>query len=1126
MPPSLHPLIAESLRAFAQRWRALAWARGLGALVVVGGVGFTTVALFDRWLVLRESSRWLLSLAAYAGTGLATWLVAGRHLMRPPSARGYAAMLEQAWPGLRHRLVAAVELAETADESRHDSPAFRELVQAEAAQRLKDVRMNDVLPRSLVARWLGAASVAGLVGLVLGQLPGFGFGRQFARALLPMADIERVARVKIQVIEPAADLRWLAQGDHQPVVIELAGAAAEAATLELVSGPAAVVHERVPMAAAGARRFTASVPVGTGDFSFRVRAGDALTRPITLATRPRPTVAMFEKSYEAPAYAQLPVRRVVEEHGNLTALEGTLVDLRLRVNQPVRAGELAIISAGRTNVLALTAPAPDVVHARVPVSSSGTYQVRLLAAETGFGNKFSPLFEIRAEPDLAPQVTLEQPRDEALVAPDQVLALTGTATDDLGLASVAQHFQVNTGLWAEVSLALANRTNTTLNRRWDLLPLGLAAGDRITTKLVAVDLKGTRVETPPVQLRVGAQPLDSQRARALAARQQVQEALEASARAAAEVRKVYSPEAAEKIRAGDELQRQQTAASAGTALADARRQLDRADQQVTAALREAPPGRATAELAALAAATSVARRESLPKAEADRAALARTPTKAPVAPEPPASASFNEAAKSAQRLADFTAQTAAAASPLLAADQADALTARLEALAQQQQQLQPLTEATPGTTNDWAQVARRQTSAVSEVARAEAELKDLKGRLPKPAADRAARTEDKLRGAQTDMKAALNQPAGPALAPASQQMRTSTERAASEVRALGRELALRADKARADLAKQAESSADQVGRLRRDAERLAAAEERLAEAQRRGTVDPRQLAQTGAERAQGEAQRRAVRDQLEDRARTEAVRRDADAGFAEQLRQAANAVESTRPASEGAAQNPAAPQRLGRVEQALRNLEAGRQMGELASAAEELARQERAGAQSPGGTTSRPRDWQWMERQSVAAQRDARSAGLGETAAKALSEAMRGPEGQQVGREMSERKNGSPGPASMAGPLEQVAQQLRQASGAAGQAQAEARGALGRMTPGSGAQSQGTSGIAGNAGGGGGGSDGGVPPAVAAEIGGDWGRLPPKLAQDLRDAARNGVSGDYRVSVEQYFRALAERAKR
>lgn len=1089
-------------------------------------MAFTLVALLDRWLVLREASRWLLSLAAYLGTGWALWCVAGRTLMQPPSARGYAALLEQAWPGLRHQLVAAVELAETADEGRHDSPVFRELVQAQAVQRLQDVRVAAVLPHSLVARWLGAAAAVALGGVVLGLLPEFGFSRQFARALLPMADLERVSRVKIRVLEPAADARWLAQGDHQSVVIELAGAAAEAATLELVSGPAVSVHERVPMGAVGARRFAATVPVGTGDFSFRVRAGDALTRPIVLATRPRPAVVLFEKTYEAPAYTQLPVRRVVEEHGHLTALEGSFADLRFRVNQPVRAGELALASVGRTNILALTAPAPDLVHARVPVSISGTYQIRLLAAETGFGNNFSPLFEIRAEPDLAPQVTLEHPRGELLVAPDQVLALTGSAADDLGLASVAQHFQVNTGLWVEVSLPLANRTNTTLARRWDLLPLGLAAGDRVTAKLVAVDLKGTRVETPPVQLRVGAQPLDSQRARALAARQQVQEALEASARAAAEARKVYSPEAAEKFRTGDELQRQQIAASAGTALAGARQELDRADQQVAAALREANPGRAAAELASLAAATSAARRDLLPKAEADRAALARTPRADAAAPAPPSAAPFNEAAKSAQRLADFTAQTAAAASTLLAAEQADALTARLEAMAREQQRLQPPAQDAPGATPDWPQLAREQAAAANEVARAQAELQDLKARLPKPAADRAARVEEKLRAAQTDMTAALKQPAGPALAPASQQLRTAAERAAGEVRALGRELALRSEKARADLGKLAESSADQVGRLRRDAERLAAAEERVAESQRRGAVDQRQLAQTEMERAQGEAQRRAVRDQLEDRARTEAMRRDADAGFAEQLRQAANAVDSTRPATEGAPQNPAAPQRLGRVEQALRNLEAGRQMGELASAAEELARQEGAGAQSPGSTTSRPRDWQWMERQSVAVQRDARTSGLGEAAAQKLSEAMRGPEGQQVGREMGERRSGSPGAASMAGPLEQVAQQLRQASGASGQAQADARGALGRMAPGRGAQSPAASGIAGNAGGGGAGSDGGTPPTAPAGADGDWGRLPPKLAQDLRDAARNGVSGDYRVSVEQYFKAVAEKARK
>ena len=42
----------------------------------------------------------------------------------------------------------------------------------------------------------------------------------------------------------------------------------------------------------------------------------------------------------------------------------------------------------------------------------------------------------------------------------------------------------------------------------------------------------------------------------------------------------------------------------------------------------------------------------------------------------------------------------------------------------------------------------------------------------------------------------------------------------------------------------------------------------------------------------------------------------------------------------------------------------------------------------------------------------------------------------------------------------------------------------------------------------------------------DWAKLPPKLAQDLREAQQNGVSGDYRVMVDAYFKALAERARK
>ncbi len=1039
MPPSLDPLIAERLRAFAQRWTRMLWVRGICAAVVTLLMAFTVVAWLDWRLVLTEGTRLLLSLAGYGATALVFWFVAGRMLVKRPSLREFAMRMEQAWPGLRNHLVAAVELAEKSAEGKNDSFAFRDLVQEGVANRVKDVRMETVLPRSLVARWAGTALAAVLAIAVLLAVPSWGFPRQLARAFVPVADIERVARTKIRVVEPAAETRWLAQGDHQTVAVELGGAEADRAELEVVLEDGKT--ERVPMSPGSRRQFTATVSVGQGDFAFRVRAGDGITKTVTIPTRTRPAVVSFTKTYEAPAYAQLPARQIEEEHGNLSALEGSVADVRMRVNQSVRAGELAIIADGKTNLVALTAPEPNVVRARVLVNGSATYQVRLVAAETGLGNKFSPTFEIRAEPDLAPRITLDQPRNDVVVAPDEVVTVRGTAGDDIGLASVTQQFQVNAGPWVEVPLGLVNKTNSPVAHRWDLLLLGLSTGDRVGTKLVAVDLRGTRVESAVAQLVIGAEQSDAKRAKALAARQQVQEALEGASKAAADLRKAYTTEAVAKIRAGDDVQRQQTVAGAAVALAEAERQLNRADKQLAYALREADAGRESAELALLAGALSTARRDLLARAQADRELLAGELR------ETPERSNATEAVKSAQRLADFTAQMAGTFGELVAADQGDALTERLDQLAKEQQRVQQTVEGAGTDPNAWQRVARRETGAASEVARAEQEMADLRQRAPKQISDRLGKSQDTLKAARIGVEATLKNPAGPELAAPSKQMKSATEQAANDARVAARELGMRADKARVELAKLNESSAERIARLRRDLERLAESDKKLADARKNGEDDGKLKLKADSDRDRAEASWRAAMEQLEDRAKAEEARRDSDPQFSAQLGQARDSLEAMRATAEADWQNAANPERLAQMEKAMRALEAGRQLSELESAARSLAREERFEAGAPDSNTSRPRDWSWLEKQMTAAQREARSAGLGEKTANALSEAIRGSAGQQVGREMTERRSGGARVANpMAEQLDQVAGQMQRAHTEAAKAESEARQAMARTT--------------------------------------------------------------------------------
>jgi hypothetical protein len=42
---------------------------------------------------------------------------------------------------------------------------------------------------------------------------------------------------------------------------------------------------------------------------------------------------------------------------------------------------------------------------------------------------------------------------------------------------------------------------------------------------------------------------------------------------------------------------------------------------------------------------------------------------------------------------------------------------------------------------------------------------------------------------------------------------------------------------------------------------------------------------------------------------------------------------------------------------------------------------------------------------------------------------------------------------------------------------------------------------------------------------GDWGKLPKKLAQDLTEAQRENVGGEYGQMIQHYFRAVAEKAR-
>ena len=145
-------------------------------------------------------------------------------------------------------------------------------------------------------------------------------------------------------LEPAPADRIVASGDTVDVLVTVEGGSADKVILETTEegGDA----EAIKLSRREGNRYAGAITVNRLDVRYRVRAKGTITRFHTLESRPRPEVLEFAKIYRLPEYTGMPDRTVREDHGDLSALEGSKVDLELKVNQKIAKGGLRLTSTG------------------------------------------------------------------------------------------------------------------------------------------------------------------------------------------------------------------------------------------------------------------------------------------------------------------------------------------------------------------------------------------------------------------------------------------------------------------------------------------------------------------------------------------------------------------------------------------------------------------------------------------------------------------------------------------------------------------------------------------------------------------------------------------------------------
>jgi hypothetical protein len=470
--------------------RALARARLMVGLLRFAGVALATVAgLVVGAAVQRALAIHSVPFAAglsILGAGLIVfaivrWIVVP--LLRMPGRDAFVAMIERRYPEEKNLIVNAYQLGDADRPSQAGSaPDLVEVVVSKAEKRIggMDVRKwRDPAPDRPFL-WAGAAAVI-VVGLLAAISP-----QQLAGAWTQVIRPSEARPPEVVLQVSPGDLE-VDRGSDVPIRVAVTGTD---------KPPLLQFRERhgtwrkrnfAPADPEGAPGSPAAwetvLPDVDRALEYRVEAPRAQSDLFTINVREVPRLSGFRALMDYPDYTGLPTETLTSGTGDLTALKGTKVDLRILTNRPLAGGYLdwRTDGAAEDTRLDLAPVDPTTMKTDITLGKPASYAVVLLD-EDGSERLRSPRYRVDPAADRYPLLTLHYPQDDHDLSEDMMERIVADAADDYGFHSVRVKYRVDDGDEKSVPFApfTAGQTEFRLDTLWDLSGLDLLPGNVIT----------------------------------------------------------------------------------------------------------------------------------------------------------------------------------------------------------------------------------------------------------------------------------------------------------------------------------------------------------------------------------------------------------------------------------------------------------------------------------------------------------------------------------------------------------------------------------------------------------------------------------------------------------------------
>ncbi|MBN1569141.1 MAG: hypothetical protein JXA73_14925 [Acidobacteria bacterium] len=458
------------IRQVRARRRAQVLVKGL-SLFLVSAIALLIFGVWGADLFgFSPAAVWSLRLLTGGAVLFVAWYFLYVPLRSPASDVQIAQFIEERYPQLEDRLVTAVEFGN----QRTESFGMIDLLIADALDKSRRVDFSVFLNRRRLMSFgaIGIAASLALFALFTWGPSFFPYG--FNQLYFPWTEAARGSFMTINIMPGDIEIP---KGMDQEIQAQLIGFDSPDVRLYTQNKSSNQWNSVAMTPDLNGSNFRYLLIDISDSFRYYVESTGIRSQTHSIDVKDLAGVEKLILTYRFPPYTGMSPQ-VVEDEGDISALKGTRISFKIRLNKPVQAARLFFDNRSAVD---LVQSGPHELSGDIALQRSGSYVIQ--AAEfRGNYHAASPEYAMEAMEDSVPEVVITRPMKDVRATNVEEVFAEIRAEDDIGIAKLDLHYSVNGAPEKAVNLSRRNAPQTvaTGSHTFFLEELGLRAGDLIS----------------------------------------------------------------------------------------------------------------------------------------------------------------------------------------------------------------------------------------------------------------------------------------------------------------------------------------------------------------------------------------------------------------------------------------------------------------------------------------------------------------------------------------------------------------------------------------------------------------------------------------------------------------------